>query len=190
MRKRIGIFIIPIAVLATIALLLVGCGGKTDKGDGYEISNQTMKVDTGDEANVVIKGTFTNTKSETETPIIVWSINDKDGKRLAFASYTAENLAAGSSVDFEATLMPLIPRWYEKSSITGNLNAYGSEDYEMSIAGFIGLTRSILDLDSKEFQDAFKNACDNAASFELENVFFAKEELRRLESEINNLDIN
>lgn len=90
------------AVASTVALLLciTGCAsqGKTDSGEGYEISNQRIEESDG---LPVIAGTAKNTSGQTETLMIAWKLYDENGGEIGTALATAEDLADGSSADFE-----------------------------------------------------------------------------------------
>lgn len=167
MKKRIKLAVLFSALVLTV-LSLVACGDSV-KGEGYEITNQRMEVTaSGSDANVTIKGTLTNTLKEEETPVVVYSILDENGKRIAAATYFADDMPAGSSVDFETTLMPILPT---QSSLK-------ADDYEMSLASIIGLSRGLLQADGQTLETVWGEVCQAAKSYKLEDVYFTKAEAR------------
>lgn len=153
---------------------LVACG-KTQKGEGYEISNERIEItSSGSDADVVIKGTLTNTLKVEEMPAISYSIYDEAGERIAFAIYYAGDMPAGSSVDFETTMVPILPGWS---------SSYKEDDFEQTALGAVTLPSAILSADPEEVTKAWKDVCQNAKSYKLDGVFFTKSEAAKAQRE-------
>ena len=165
-RARYRILMVVVAVLLILPAL-VACGGESAKGDGYEIANQRMDITpSGSDANVAIKGTLTNTLKVEEEPLVAYSILDESGQRIALAIYSASKMPAGSSVDFETSLLPILP---DQSSMK-------KDDYEIDVYSVLGLMNGFLKADSQKETDAWGDVCQKAKSYKLEGVYFLKAE--------------
>lgn len=94
-------------VASTVALLLciTGCAsqGKTDSGEGYEITNQRIEEIDGSSA---IVGTAKNTSGRTETLMIGWRLFDENANEVGTAVAIVENIENDSTMDFEAIMLP------------------------------------------------------------------------------------
>ena len=173
-------YLLPAALSMSLILMmtiLVGCAF-TERGEGYEIANQRMEViPSGTDAHVTIKGTLVNTLKEEETPVVVYSILDGGGKRIAVAIHLAENMPAGSRVDFETSLIPILPGKEEVKA----------DDYEIDYATVIGLMNSMVGGNKEQLTKKWLEVCQAAKSYKLEAVFFAKAELRKVQREADEI---
>lgn len=165
-RARYRILMVVVAVLLILPAL-VACGGESAKGDGYEITNQRMDITpSGSDANVVIKGTLTNTLKVEEEPLVAYSILDEGGQRIALAVYSATKMPAGSSVDFETSLLPILP----------NQSGAMKDDYEINVYSVLGMMDGFLGANSQAEMAAWGDVCQKAKSYKLEGVYFLKAE--------------
>lgn len=159
--------VLVIFSMALIILPALAACGKTQKGEGYEISNERIEItSSGSDADVVIKGTLTNTLKVEETPAICYSIYDESGERIAFAIYNAADMPAGSSVDFETIMIPVLPSW----------STYKKDDFEVTALTVAMLPENILKADPEKALEAHKETCQNAKSYKLDGVFFMQSE--------------
>ncbi len=105
MRQSKALVLVFTCVMALGLVGVAGCvGGKTDTGDGYEISNQALTKGENDldYLHAVVK----NTCGRTETLLMGWDLFDKDGNKIGTALGGAEELPDGETAEVEAIVMP------------------------------------------------------------------------------------
>lgn len=97
-------------ILACVVALglagLTGCvGGKTDVGDGYEISNQRIGAEEGSSLSY-IQCTVKNTCGREETFLVTFDLFDKNGTKIGTAFGNAEDVPDGQAADLNALIIP------------------------------------------------------------------------------------
>lgn len=103
-RKKIIIIassVIGALLLVTLIAVLSAPKGKTDIGEGYEISGQRIAFTQG---VYVIKGVAKNTTDHADAFTMTWKVFDKDEQEIGQAQITTGLIKSGESQEFQAQI--------------------------------------------------------------------------------------
>ena len=133
------------AGMMTLGLVcLAGCaGGKTDTGNGYEISNQAMARDENDLD--CLHARVKNTCGRTETLMISWDLFDKNGNKIGTALGVAEDLPDGQTIEIDAVTMP------DDTSMVGEMDKH-VESFELTSVSFMKAEVAALEAKNAELE--------------------------------------
>ena len=99
-KKTIGIIVAIVAVIIVIAIVVFTGQGKTDVGNGYELTNQKIAKD--EVGLTQIEGNIKNTNPYAGSFFIGWDLYDKDGKLIGYAIASTDDLEPDEVARFEA----------------------------------------------------------------------------------------
>lgn len=102
MKKTLAVIVL--AMVAALALCLVGCGGggTTETGDGYKIENQKLVNKDG---NAYISGKLTNTSGEQHNILVSWYAYDSGKNGIGIAEFNANMIQPNEKYDFEVPFL-------------------------------------------------------------------------------------
>ena len=102
-KKTLGIVAGLIVLLVVIVVVVFASQGKTDSGEGYEISNQRIETIDG---YTGITAKAKNTCGRTETLFVTWNLYDSSGGKIGTAMGVVEDIADGQTKDLKGILLP------------------------------------------------------------------------------------